>query len=114
MNKFLNIITLIIARGMYVFFGAFVMLMICRASIFSIDNFDNEFILPDLRQVEECLNYKVPDTEFLIGQICHLKNGFVYLYLPAEQHLEYLVTACAIIDKLDEEKDIPHGRKKYF
>jgi hypothetical protein len=74
----------------------------------------NEFIVPDLKEANECISYKLPN-EALIGQICHLDNGYVYLYLPKDQYAEHLNLACAIIlDKMFEEDEPQEYRENCF
>jgi len=114
MSKILrNLAVALLSRSVYVVLGAVLMLIFCR-SLVLVPNPNNEFIVPDLRQANECISYKLPD-EALIGQICNLDNGYVYVYLPTEQYAEHLNIACMIIlDKMMEEGDPQKYRENCF
>ena len=113
MSKFLRrMLGALLPRITYVVLGAVLMLFVGR-SLTTIPNPNDEFIVPDLRQAIDCVNYKFPNDGPLVGQICSLENDYVYLYLPEDQYSEHLYIACTLIMKdMLEKREIPQDQRR--
>jgi hypothetical protein len=110
----IKILEILVSRTIYVVFGGLLMLGILQFSgpIMSIN--DHEFIIPNLDLADECIDYHFKE-EILIGQVCHLENGYMYLYLPDEYYIDHISLVCtAIIEDYLEENSTPEGREEYL
>jgi hypothetical protein len=96
MGTFQKVFKGVIGRCIYIVLGVFITLIFYNSSGI-INDYDNNFLIPDLSQVEGCIYYRIPETKIIAGQVCHLENRYVYLYLPDKEYVNHINLICAEI-----------------
>lgn len=76
----------VLVRFAYVFIGVFI------AYVVGANSYPEEILVPDWDNVEFCMSYDL-DSES-VGQFCHMKTGYTYLYMADPLYFFHVADAC--------------------